>query len=161
MQQSMLPQSHNHGLRRGGRPDLRAADEKGVDVAPGRPLARLVRPALDLLRRVAGRLLLPRAHQPGVGKADIMTVERSEEHTSELQSLMRISYAVFCLTKKTNKERNHLTLYGQEPDTTLNFTQLRSHQLWQDIVSIVALHSTELRIQFNPIRSKDNSNNLK
>src|SRR3546814_10205580 len=30
---------------------------------------------------------------------------RSEEHTSELQSLMRISYAVFCLKKK-NKERN-------------------------------------------------------
>src|SRR3546814_5945192 len=28
---------------------------------------------------------------------------RSEEHTSELQSLMRISYAVFCLTKKQNK----------------------------------------------------------
>src|SRR3546814_3043343 len=28
--------------------------------------------------------------------------ERSEEHTSELQSLMRISYAVFCLKKKTN-----------------------------------------------------------
>src|SRR3546814_8299051 len=28
------------------------------------------------------------------------TVRRSEEHTSELQSLMRISYAVFCLTKK-------------------------------------------------------------
>src|SRR3546814_8468412 len=29
---------------------------------------------------------------------------RSEEHTSELQSLMRISYAVFCLKKKTNNE---------------------------------------------------------
>src|SRR3546814_7803040 len=29
---------------------------------------------------------------------------RSEEHTSELQSLMRISYAVFCLKKKTQKE---------------------------------------------------------
>src|SRR3546814_7093618 len=28
--------------------------------------------------------------------------QRSEEHTSELQSLMRISYAVFCLKKKTN-----------------------------------------------------------
>src|SRR3546814_3201080 len=28
--------------------------------------------------------------------------DRSEEHTSELQSLMRISYAVFCLKKKTN-----------------------------------------------------------
>src|SRR3546814_8391018 len=30
--------------------------------------------------------------------------QRSEEHTSELQSLMRISYAVFCLKKKTHKE---------------------------------------------------------
>src|SRR3546814_6501877 len=30
---------------------------------------------------------------------------RSEEHTSELQSLMRISYAVFCLKKKTTKEK--------------------------------------------------------
>src|SRR3546814_2386930 len=29
-------------------------------------------------------------------------IGRSEEHTSELQSLMRISYAVFCLNKKTN-----------------------------------------------------------
>src|SRR3546814_2828810 len=31
---------------------------------------------------------------------------RSEEHTSELQSLMRISYAVFCLKKKTNQQIN-------------------------------------------------------
>src|SRR3546814_8658335 len=31
---------------------------------------------------------------------------RSEEHTSELQSLMRISYAVFCLKKKKNKKKN-------------------------------------------------------
>src|SRR3546814_4992389 len=35
-----------------------------------------------------------------VDAADV--VVRSEEHTSELQSLMRISYAVFCLTKKKN-----------------------------------------------------------
>src|SRR3546814_2656683 len=33
----------------------------------------------------------------------LMKPVRSEEHTSELQSLMRISYAVFCLKKKTNK----------------------------------------------------------
>src|SRR3546814_9935650 len=32
------------------------------------------------------------------------TPDRSEEHTSELQSLMRISYAVFCLKKNTNKK---------------------------------------------------------
>src|SRR3546814_5704568 len=35
-----------------------------------------------------------------------LCADRSEEHTSELQSLMRISYAVFCLKKK--KKRNHV-----------------------------------------------------
>src|SRR3546814_5062552 len=38
---------------------------------------------------------------------NISTVERSEEHTSELQSLMRISYAVFCLKK--NKQQHSST----------------------------------------------------
>src|SRR3546814_10152634 len=33
---------------------------------------------------------------------------RSEEHTSELQSLMRISYAVFCLKKKKKKNKNNI-----------------------------------------------------
>src|SRR3546814_10786173 len=33
---------------------------------------------------------------------------RSEEHTSELQSLMRISYAVFCLKKKINSKSTHI-----------------------------------------------------
>src|SRR3546814_3256895 len=37
-------------------------------------------------------------HKPGS-----VELQRSEEHTSELQSLMRISYAVFCLTKKKNQ----------------------------------------------------------
>src|SRR3546814_2029115 len=38
---------------------------------------------------------------------------RSEEHTSELQSLMRISYAVFCLKKKTHITQNK-TVYRQQ-----------------------------------------------
>src|SRR3546814_6997526 len=47
--------------------------------------------SLDLARRVDADLVLAN--------------DRSEEHTSELQSLMRISYAVFCLKKKkTNKK---------------------------------------------------------
>src|SRR3546814_5430400 len=41
----------------------------------------------------------PGAHHPHPGAHD--RDDRSEEHTSELQSLMRISYAVFCLKKKT------------------------------------------------------------
>src|SRR3546814_7536953 len=39
---------------------------------------------------------------------------RSEEHTSELQSLMRISYAVFCLTKKNN---THYMPYSHDTST--------------------------------------------
>src|SRR3546814_7896052 len=38
----------------------------------------------------------------GEGRARLPVDHRSEEHTSELQSLMRISYAVFCLKKKNN-----------------------------------------------------------
>src|SRR3546814_10005601 len=39
---------------------------------------------------------------------------RSEEHTSELQSLMRISYAVFCLKKKTNKATSNKVDHDQQ-----------------------------------------------
>src|SRR3546814_3912835 len=39
---------------------------------------------------------------------DEVGAARSEEHTSELQSLMRISYAVFCLKKKNNIEKKHV-----------------------------------------------------
>src|SRR3546814_10896936 len=38
---------------------------------------------------------------------------RSEEHTSELQSLMRISYAVFCLKKKTTNTQKQKTTHNQ------------------------------------------------
>src|SRR3546814_9398088 len=37
--------------------------------------------------------------------SELLEVDRSEEHTSELQSLMRISYAVFCLKKKKKKNQ--------------------------------------------------------
>src|SRR3546814_7105551 len=65
-----------------------------VDAADRRPV--LV--GLLAVQRKEGLLLavgpVPVRHQQVVG------VRRSEEHTSELQSLMRISYAVFCLKKK-------------------------------------------------------------
>src|SRR3546814_1026882 len=43
-------------------------------------------------------------HQPAAGHRGHARAARSEEHTSELQSLMRISYAVFCLKKKNNNQ---------------------------------------------------------
>src|SRR3546814_5053462 len=44
--------------------------------------------------------------QARCGDAGSRLCRRSEEHTSELQSLMRISYAVFCLKKKTKQNMN-------------------------------------------------------
>src|SRR3546814_5883405 len=49
-------------------------------------------------------LTLPVAASAQAPAPQAATAARSEEHTSELQSLMRISYAVFCLKKKTKKK---------------------------------------------------------
>src|SRR3546814_2488903 len=54
----------------------------------------------------AADLVLP---PPAEGSAEIaarVAAARSEEHTSELQSLMRTSYALFCLQKKNKKQRH-------------------------------------------------------
>src|SRR3546814_5645306 len=50
------------------------------------------------------------------------TVRRSEEHTSELQSLMRISYAVFGLKKKNRKISMNITTTTIKPNTNLIHT---------------------------------------
>src|SRR3546814_4412650 len=56
---------------------------------------------------VAALLMAPALPANPAFAADSAALARSEEHTSELQSLMRISYAVFCLKKKNNKQVNH------------------------------------------------------
>src|SRR3546814_4228293 len=75
--------------------DLRLADldDVQVHVAGGQRLQRGAQ-LLDV-----GALLAD--HHAGTGRVDRDARLRSEEHTSELQSLMRISYAVFCLKTKT------------------------------------------------------------
>src|SRR3546814_1135276 len=89
-------------------------------------LSAMQQPAVNVMvkaARAGGNVLLRNMH-----KLDALNVvekermdyasevdglaERSEEHTSELQSLMRISYAVFCFTKKTTKQQRttiHIT----------------------------------------------------
>src|SRR3546814_6447678 len=77
-----------------------------------------------LLRDTANVQLegVPRGMSLGDVRAAIVDV-RSEEHTSELQSLMRISYAVFCLKKKNN--RNPYTPQTHTYDCTSNAVALR------------------------------------
>src|SRR3546814_3378969 len=79
-------------------PDGRHQDPKGSHFPPDRRFGRPDRSD----QASAGRL--PPRHEHH---------RRSEEHTSELQSLMRISYAVFCLKKK--KKNKNTTTHKQRP----------------------------------------------
>src|SRR3546814_7345699 len=72
-----------------------AGTEKLDDPAIGRPGWRFVLPTVGEQMFTAARR---RHHTDAEIARDLC--KRSEEHTSELQSLMRISYAVFCLKKK-------------------------------------------------------------
>src|SRR3546814_5732939 len=58
-----------------------------------------------------------RMHREAAAMHTKLQIARSEAHTSELQSLMRISYAVFCLKKKTNttiKTTKHTTIIQKQ-----------------------------------------------
>src|SRR3546814_5008965 len=64
----------------------------------------LVPPCRCVLQwRLSTRAIFPTRRQERKKAPEQRAPGRSEEHTSELQSLMRISYAVFCLKKKKNK----------------------------------------------------------
>src|SRR3546814_8227121 len=75
----------------------RAAPPGGFVCAAGVTTAS---PSIARLLRCVAELPQGLVVLPGLG------IDRSEEHTSELQSLMRISYAVFCLKKKTKHKHN-------------------------------------------------------
>src|SRR3546814_4623855 len=86
--------SHDRRVRHGRVRVLRnhlVVNDKVEIIAVGR--GRRIQREADVVRNRTGV----------VGKVNAETPCRSEEHTSELQSLMRISYAVFCLKKKNKK----------------------------------------------------------
>src|SRR3546814_8238968 len=94
-------------------PDDRAVDHRVFEVRVARPSPHASRPSRATLRCIVG-VYIPSSRErlPGVFQRDHqrrLTLRqrlRSEEHTSELQSLMRISYAVFCLKKKKQIKSN-------------------------------------------------------
>src|SRR3546814_4091565 len=82
-------------------PEDEPADRHHDETDRGQHADKLVHPAEEL-PLVPGDPIADNAiYDVPIGKAFARGF-RSEEHTSELQSLMRISYAVFCLKKKTN-----------------------------------------------------------
>src|SRR3546814_7140851 len=103
-----LFRSPQGGTRRRRRAADRRAERLGHLNADGYPRRRVHRRGLRRRRRQpVPRLRAAAERRPFLPRA------RSEEHTSELQSLMRISYAVFCLKKKKKilKQNHTITPY--------------------------------------------------
>src|SRR3546814_8084492 len=85
------------------------------------PYTTLFRSAIERLSQQHRTHTLDIHHLVGEAVAHHPVRSRSEEHTSELQSLMRISYAVFCLKKKNKKDEN------QEYETNVPSTESVEH----------------------------------
>src|SRR3546814_4470706 len=80
----------------------RSVAPNGSNHPPGRKTLRNDRPEHSIRCDQAEMFKNPSASKTFLARSSIRS--RSEEHTSELQSLMRISYAVFCLKKKKKKK---------------------------------------------------------
>src|SRR3546814_2389659 len=79
----------------------------GFEVRPGvHPICPVMLHDAPLAQKFAQRLLEEGIYAIGFFFPVVPKDQRSEEHTSELQSLMRISYAVFCLKKKKQHSYN-------------------------------------------------------
>src|SRR3546814_7346735 len=95
-----LPVHREEQDQQQGKPEVRDCDAElgeAHDTDVGRPVAARCRQHAERYRQ-DGR------QADGDDCKRQRETDRSEEHTSELQSLMRISYAVFCLKKKTHKK---------------------------------------------------------
>src|SRR3546814_5773180 len=108
---TLLPEADRRGRRRGPHlPAAAPAGGQGPGPRPHRPVHaagvdRAVAAGRDAAAADQGTAAEPgrtRQARRAVGVHPVLLL-RSEEHTSELQSLMRISYAVFCLKKKKHK----------------------------------------------------------
>src|SRR3546814_10181055 len=88
----------------------RQASESHVPQPLGHPTESLPAPKIHTLEQIAAVEPAAADEQAAVRPAVGGGAGRSEEHTSELQSLMRISYAVFCLKKKkkNNTKKNNI-----------------------------------------------------
>src|SRR3546814_3575991 len=96
------PKALSDGQRKGGRSPLSLFGDRRHRLrrCVGIILVHLHDPAADMAARPAVEEIDEQADRGPDQEEDDA---RSEEHTSELQSLMRISYAVFCLKKKNTK----------------------------------------------------------
>src|SRR3546814_4953225 len=100
----------------------RALLEGGIDAYPeytgtlAQELLQMPGADIDALRAALAQRGLAMTDPLGFDNSYALGMDRSEEHTSELQSLMRISYAVFCLKKTNKKKCKHTQLRDRQSD---------------------------------------------
>src|SRR3546814_4432747 len=92
----MNPSAHNSGVLKLSEPPQSVANQENTLMPVGTAIT------MDAAVKYIFRLI----DMPTV---NMWCAQRSEEHTSELQSLMRISYAVFCLKKKKKQSTSQIT----------------------------------------------------
>src|SRR3546814_1309023 len=118
---------------------IQPAERRGAGAAPvavgGRPAGRRVRYAGPDGNDLWG--VHPRTAGDFAGVGCASDGRRSEEHTSELQSLMRISYAVFCLKKKNKKKQQNITI-----KYTVNLKQRLTNIIYKTTKPTLPLHQT-------------------
>src|SRR3546814_2164745 len=92
--------------------DLRPPTGNFFAASMGRPMSISSCATGSVIRMTSCSCLIPVARNRTTNDTEgrHTSIPRSEEHTSELQSLMRISYAVFCLKKQINKNYTTKTL---------------------------------------------------
>src|SRR3546814_1239802 len=95
-------------------PDLPRVDEQGIGARSR---------GADIVDRALPRIIFGPGALPLAAPFEDLRDARSEEHTSELQSLMRISYAVFCLKKQKTSKIIYLTYTST---TTVQYTLIEN-----------------------------------
>src|SRR3546814_7882954 len=104
-----------------------AIGKLGPGRKPSHPALILRRPRLRGHDGVRRPVPYPSSSTSQYSQSIQLSCRRSEEHTSELQSLMRISYAVFCLKKKNKLSLTvHNTRESRTMNTTTSSTQKRT-----------------------------------
>src|SRR3546814_4106905 len=104
-------------------------EQQAFEIGTDLDIHRRARRRRDAADRIVARTQCPVEDVVDVGRDDqfrdrqphLRRHIRSEEHTSELQSLMRISYAVFCLQKKTYYNNTHKLQYTHQQLTIIQF----------------------------------------
>src|SRR3546814_7247572 len=103
-------------------------NKHGIQVASRELGKRAATLFADAIGANVAKLLKKKIADASVSVRDL---ERSEEHTSELQSLMRISYAVFCLKKKSTTQYNIEQIHLHYKVTS---TSIKNHALNTNII---------------------------